>query len=981
MPSQRTKSTRRSKKNTLYKGDADAAEAITYQSHTRKTRTGREVTELVKVPLTGPQIYRRKDTAHLQGGQLFEGYQPEPESLGFDSNSDEENVDPTAAKKTQRHYINQFVERVDSLLEAFMSREAPTQSATPLCTHCEGGAKAAWRCWDCSLPENLCRKCMRQTHRTNPMHRIEQWIGTHFQKAELWEVGGYILIPHCTNTPMCSGLKFQAEFLEGIKEPIDKTEQTQLQAMDMGRAPIQHEHLDHIDAHDAEMDEAEDPPPHPDDVYGISDVDFKEYLDRIREEALRGTTEVVEDGNDDAEVRKADADITSMASFYPQHVPVADALNNSLSNLELKASTYQFYNLIRRLTNPISPSLVANLYNKFRRMTRLWRWMKKLKWAGFAGHNGRSALDVKKGELAVFCPACPQPGINLDENWKDDKNRWVYKRIFVADGNFKANHVCTEKPSQDVWLSEGSGMIPKRTEYTEFLKSAIEALTGAPCENTFRAIQNLLLSSSSCDITGVVGIACARHSCYAPNALVDLFKGEQQKNVDFALLAALKSTGVDPDQGAMVIYDIIYQYIIYLLKRIGHHLPPGLKIDRAIGMFHVHAHKDQCFFRYAPTFIPGAACVCSEILEPLWSDLNAVSPAARTATLAHRAELLDKHACDSNHKKMLGITQYLCRRHVESKKRRDDLREVFSNLTKSADPETIQLWTKQIEEAESKRLTDPSVMDIYTAKWPGSNPVSIDEVGPVSPLTSLESWIQFALVVEEKQAAGVVQTSTKSIGLLEQLFIDWEDEEDVLAPGTTPIIHEEIDKQPLCLPSNGTAPMSYAPCELKARISQARGHLNQIRELIAERSFTYSDIVRKGPRKGVRTRGRTVANELRDRISLHALPDADPNSIGEDADPATVLEFKRVHWLRARAHYQRWQEEATLVRYEMQWTVAYFIHKRNTWKQAISEDPNLTGEARAYAYRKIEMWNYLALLSDQSFRRINSNYTPMESMA
>ena len=78
---------------------------------------------------------------------------------------------------------------------------------------------------------------------------------------------------------------------------------------------------------------------------------------------------------------------------------------------------------------------------------------------------------------------------------------------------------------------------------------------------------NALQSSKACDVTGVVGIACARHGCYAPNALVDLFKGEQQKNVDFGLLKAIKSTHVDPDQGLLLLYDIICQYIIYLLER------------------------------------------------------------------------------------------------------------------------------------------------------------------------------------------------------------------------------------------------------------------------------------------------------------------------------------------------------------------------------------------------------------------------------
>jgi len=55
--------------------------------------------------------------------------------------------------------------------------------------------------------------------------------------------------------------------------------------------------------------------------------------------------------------------------------------------------------------------------------------------------------------------------------------RWVYKRIFVADGNFKADHVRHKKPADDVWLSPGGGMIPEKQEYMTFLRDAIERLT------------------------------------------------------------------------------------------------------------------------------------------------------------------------------------------------------------------------------------------------------------------------------------------------------------------------------------------------------------------------------------------------------------------------------------------------------------------------------------------------------------------------
>ena len=168
-----------------------------------------------------------------------------------------------------------------------------------------------------------------------------------------------------------------------------------------------------------------------------------------------------------------------------------------------------------------------------------------------------------------------------------------------------------------------------------------------------------MLLSKACDITGVVAIACARHGCFVPNTIADLTRGEQQKNVDWALLEAIRATSVNPSQGVMLIYDIACQYFVHLKDQIGTRLPPDLEMDRAIGLFHVHAHKEACFFRYAASFIPGTGVCAGEILESLWSNLNTITPSTRTATLAHRAEMIDEHAADSNHKKSLAIGLHL----------------------------------------------------------------------------------------------------------------------------------------------------------------------------------------------------------------------------------------------------------------------------------------------------------------------------------
>ena len=78
----------------------------------------------------------------------------------------------------------------------------------------------------------------------------------------------------------------------------------------------------------------------------------------------------------------------------------------------------------------MDPENVINLYREFRRMSRIWRWMKRLKWAGY-GNNNMKASEVSPGELTVFCPACPQPGINIPDNWKEDKARQVFIHVIL----------------------------------------------------------------------------------------------------------------------------------------------------------------------------------------------------------------------------------------------------------------------------------------------------------------------------------------------------------------------------------------------------------------------------------------------------------------------------------------------------------------------------------------------------------------------
>lgn len=62
---------------------------------------------------------------------------------------------------------------------------------------------------------------------------------------------------------------------------------------------------------------------------------------------------------------------------------------------------------------------------------------------------------------------------------------------------------------------------------------------------------------------------------------------------------------------------------------------------------------------------------------------------------------------------------------------------------------------------------------------------------------------------------------------------------------------------------------SYCAVELELRIHHAARSLETLRDLIADKSFQYSHVIRVAPRKGVRTRARSTIAKLNHRISYH----------------------------------------------------------------------------------------------------------------
>jgi hypothetical protein len=77
------------------------------------------------------------------------------------------------------------------------------------------------------------------------------------------------------------------------------------------------------------------------------------------------------------------------------------------------------------------------------------------------------------GSHAIFCPSCPQPGINLPPDWKNLPN-WVTRRTITVDGNFHADHIKMRRPDLDIMLTNGQGYMAEEAKYKEYLSVAKE---------------------------------------------------------------------------------------------------------------------------------------------------------------------------------------------------------------------------------------------------------------------------------------------------------------------------------------------------------------------------------------------------------------------------------------------------------------------------------------------------------------------------
>ncbi|KAG2018133.1 hypothetical protein CC2G_007583 [Coprinopsis cinerea AmutBmut pab1-1] len=335
----------------------------------------------------------------------------------------------TKTVNSPNDYMRYWLEHKQSL---YLDEVVSAEVCALVCAICRLDKGDIWRCKDCLGRPALCGICCRTQHLANPFHRVEIWKGEHFSPSWLWKTG--VQVSLCRSGSCCNIASEGSSSPPSIShDDNDCTFGAKPEGSHLGDSKTL------VVVH----------------TNGIHQIPFVFCY--------------CEDSPDD------DIQLLRMG-FYPATQKDVKTVftfavmdTYLLENLECYTSAFHFYSKLRRLTNEVFPKQVPNRYREGLRCGRQWRKLKEMKRYGLA----HTRATPQEGEMALFCAACPQPGMNLPEGWEHDEEQWKM-----------------------------GGYLVERTRYEKHLKVTSEEREIPTCHE-HRAVEDKSKTTKGCDVTGL----------------------------------------------------------------------------------------------------------------------------------------------------------------------------------------------------------------------------------------------------------------------------------------------------------------------------------------------------------------------------------------------------------------------------------------------------------------------------------------------
>ncbi|KAJ7248186.1 hypothetical protein B0H12DRAFT_1203131 [Mycena haematopus] len=383
-----------------------------------------------------------------------------------------------------------------------------------------------------------------------------------------------------------------------------------------------------------------------------------------------------------------------------------------------KLSAYDFLRGLEKCTNHDGLDKPPDRRRPFMLIMRQWREVKRMK-RFRRGHDAGGVRATKRGELALKCRACPQPGWNLPDDWEniDPLYRYIYWLFLAQDANFRLSNRSVSSEAADPILGDGMGYFCKR-EGPDGYKAHIAKNANEREISNCSGFQAMFMANTrrvkGLRTTGIGGVTCSRHNMWQPNGIGDLQVGERYCNMDYLLMSALMTFVLI---FLVVSYDIACQYMINFWARMSK-LPEHMQLKLAelqvrwkVPNFHLPAHKGGCHGAFSFHFMWGAGMTHGEGVEQNWSFSNGAASSTKVMGPGARQATLEDIFGFHNYDRQLAMHRVLPKSLAVSIKEGTKHKAAFEEFSRGLEesrPEEVALWKDQVLRWELKAHPEAS---------------------------------------------------------------------------------------------------------------------------------------------------------------------------------------------------------------------------------------------------------------------------------
>ncbi|KAJ7475064.1 hypothetical protein B0H11DRAFT_1728060 [Mycena galericulata] len=544
--------------------------------------------------------------------------------------------------------LQEFVPQVDEYLVEFLTLEGMGCVARDFCPACPTDARVPnpiYRCMDCFFPDLLCAECCVKKHKDHPLDRTEMWIGRNFQRVTLKSLGLRVQMGH-TGYETCDN-------------PISG-----------------HQDFTVINGNGL----------HPVAVNFCGCANEAAAGDR-RQQVLRRSW-----------FPSTHREPQTCATFR-----VLETFH--IMTLQGKVTTYDFYSGLEKLTDNTGLEKMKDRYKSFMRMMREWRHLVMLKRGGRGNDGKRKVAETLPGELAVSCPACPQPGVNLPEDWDSatGEDRYLYILYIAIDACFRLKRRLVSSEAKDPGLGSGWAYFTEDAPYRKYLLSVTDQKEMSTCSGLAALDYANTKFSRGYGSTGVGLGVCARHEFVQKTGAADLQKGERYANMDYIFASLLRHH--NPRLVKFISYDICCQWSKHLIARLKK-LPNNIRLTVVMAFvylipkLHIYGHKLLCQLLFSLNYTPGSARTDGEGIERPWANIGPVATSTREMGPGSRRDTLDDHWGHWNWQKIVGLGLLLKKRLLNAVAERNYQRDSLATFTANQ-VEHVPMWKAAVEEFEA----------------------------------------------------------------------------------------------------------------------------------------------------------------------------------------------------------------------------------------------------------------------------------------